>query len=287
MPAGPVDDALSRLATPPTNAPIAPPSRPETSIPDSSAPPGWLRADLLRDPGVWHRLARAYSEGLRTPHLPVGGACGLQHYAGRFALAVLGVWVQTGRVLSVQHSRWWLQLDDRGHTTSVSAPDTSDTATDDSVAAVAHAVLVEHMRPVVDAVRAATRITDKVAFGCIAASCAGAFGALHRRCGPADRARLRALAEQFLQQPNWPVQTPLVRFTELELDAGTALVHERHVCCLIRLGEGHGACETCPDIDPVERAERTRARAAAAGQAADLPVATAPPAQTPRRDVRA
>lgn len=247
-------------------------SSPVSPAPHGRDVSGWLRADALCDPMVWRRLARAYSDGLDTPHLPVGGACGLQHYAGRFALASLGVWVQTGRVLPMDRERWWLRLNEHGHTTAVVVPEPADGIGLRSVADLAEAMLTVHLRPVVDAVRAATRITDRVAFGCLAASCAGAFGALHRRCGTREREWLHRLAEQFLGRPDWPTGTPLVRLTELELDAGTALVHERYVCCLIRLGKDHDVCATCPELTADERAEHLLARASAAEQATDLPV---------------
>lgn len=124
--------------------------------------------------------------------------------------------------------------------------------------------------PIVAATRAAARITERVAHGCIAASCSGAFAALHRRTPPERQGELIRIARSFMAAPAWRATRPLVDLLEVQVPAGVALVHERHVCCLIRLGRDHGACGTCPDIDPLERGRRTTAHAATAPRGTDL-----------------
>src|SRR5699024_341767 len=104
-------------------------------------------------------------------------------------------------------------------------------------------------------------------------SCAGAFGRLHRRATAEGRDGLVAVARRFHDLDVWPGGRPLLELSEIDVPAGTALVHQRRVCCLIRLGEGHGACETCPDIDPAERWTQITWRAASALHSHDLPTA--------------
>src|SRR5699024_1801963 len=141
--------ALDRLTAPPTNAPIElTPDVPDgdtecdTKVAhptDGSSIAGDWPASVLWEIGFWRRLTNAYSTGLSTPYLPVGGACGLQHYAGRFVLAVLGVWVQTGRLLSMAHSDWRVRLNAEGHTIAV-RPSVADVRSHAGVTDVAEAI---------------------------------------------------------------------------------------------------------------------------------------------------
>jgi len=234
---------------------------------------GWRSTAALRDTSFWQQLARVYSASLGAKHLPVGGACALQHYAGRFVLPTLGVWVQTGKLLSTDHKQWQVRFDENGRTTGV-IPPVEHTATPATMAEVAQTLLQDHMRPVVDAARSASRITDRVAYGCIAASCAGAFAALHRRAPQGHRAELADTAQQFLASDAWPGDRALVELTEIPVQQGTGLVHQRNTCCLIRLGADRGACGPCPDIDPDERWTRVTRHADRVTHTHDLPVAT-------------
>ncbi|GAA5039458.1 hypothetical protein [Actinopolymorpha pittospori] len=286
--------ALARLQSPPTSAPLRllhePPPR-EVSDDESGVLAGWWPVPRLTEAPFWERLAAAYSAGLETPHLPVGGACGLQHYAGRLVLAVLGqhyagrlvlavlgAWVQTGHLPPLAHERWWMRLDENGHTLDVGllAPVEVWTSTAPGepmdVEGSANALLTGHFGPIVEAARSATRITARLAYGCVAASRAGAFASLHRRAVPEDRVRVRDVAERFLRAGAWPDPDRTVTFTEIGLPQTSALVHERRTCCLIRLGTGHAACSSCPDIPREERWPRLVAAAASRDQASDLRV---------------
>lgn len=259
--------AFELLRGAPTRAPLTLTPDPEVGY----GLAGWHRTSRLTDAPFVRQVATAYSAGLGTRHLAVGGACGLQHYAGRVVLAALGAWVQTGALPDLAHEAWLVRLDEDGHTLSVSPPVAGATAVDD-VAAVAAAVLTDHLGPVVAAVRATTRITERLAHGCIAASCATAFAALHRRSAPPQQAALAEIAARFMAAPDWRSDRPLLDLWEAEVPTGPALVHERHVCCLIRLGRTHSACGTCPDIDPDERRQRITHQATAAQRGTDLPL---------------
>lgn len=265
-----VAEALELLRGAPTRAPL-------TLTPDPVTPSGlegWHPVTRLTETPFARDAASAYSAGLGTRHRAVGGACGVQHYAGRFALAALGVWVQTGCLPDLAHDAWRVRLDENAHTLSV-APPVTGAGRPVGPEAAATAILVDHLGPVVAAARSATRITERVAHGCIAASCSGAFAALHRRTATDRQRAVADLADRFMAAPAWRAARPLVDLREVEVPTGRSLVHERHVCCLIRLGRTGGACGTCPDIDPQERLRRITHQATAAARGSDLPVGVA------------
>ena len=260
-------EACDRLRAAPTRAPL-------TLTPDADPPAGlvgWHPVTRLTEAPFVHGLAAAYSAGLGTRHLAVGGACGLQHYAGRYALAALDIWVQTGCLPDPDHGAWRVKLDDRGHALSIAPPVTGAIPTP-GVGDAAAAILTDHLGPVVAAVRSATRITERLAHGCIAASCSSAFATLHRRTPHHLQGELADVAGRFMSDPAWRADRPLVDLREIEVPTGRSLVHERHVCCLIRLGRSGGACGTCPDIDAAERLRGITLQATAAGRSTDLPV---------------
>lgn len=264
-----VAGAFELLRTEPTRAALS--TVGPTAAPDSAGVAGRHAVTRLTEVDFVRDLARAYSEGLGTPHLAVGGACGLQHYAGRCVLAALGLWLQTGCLPDLDHARWQVELDEQGRTLSV-APPLTGAARVEGAHEAADAILEVHLAPVVRAVREAARITKRVALGCIAASCAGAFATLHRRTAPEEQPEVAELAARFVSAPAWRAARPLVDLREIAVPAGAAIVHERHVCCLIRLGRDRGACGTCPDIDSAERRRRITTHAADAARGTDLPL---------------
>ncbi len=266
-PAAVVTEALELLRGAPTRAPL-------TLTPDpvvTSGLAGWHPVTRLTEAPFAATAAAAYSAGLGTRHLAVGGACGLQHYAGRFVLAALGVWVQTGCLPNLEHGAWRVRLDEQGHSLSV-APPVAGAGRPVGAEDAAGAILGDHLGPIIEATRTATPITERVAHGCIAASCSGAFATLHRRTAPDRQHEVADLAHAFMVAPAWRADRPLVDLREIEVPTGRSLVHERHVCCLIRLGRSKGACGTCPDIDPDERLRRITHQATAAARGRDLPV---------------
>ena len=262
-----VAEALDLLRGAPTRAPLT--LTPDPEVPAGLA--GWHPVSRLTDPPFVGDAAAAYSVGLGTRHLAVGGACGLQHYAGRFVLATLGVWLQTGYLPDLDHAAWRVRLDERAHSLSVAPPVTGAVPVPD-VGDAATAIIRDHLGPIVTATRSATRITERVAHGCIAASCSSAFAALHRRTHPARQREVADIAERFMADAAWRADRPLVHLRETDVPTGRSLVHERHVCCLIRLGRSRTACGTCPDIDPDERLRRITHQATAAARGTDLPL---------------
>lgn len=253
----------------------AAPTRAALSLtPDPARPVGlvgWHPATRLTETPFAAKLAAAYSDGLGTRHLAVGGACGLQHYAGRFFLAAIGAWVQTGVVPDPDHAAWRFRLDERGQTLGV-APPVAGGRPVDTAQEVAALLIGKHFDPIITQIRAATRITERLAHGCLAASCASAFAALHRRAPLRHQPALAGLAQDFLDAPQWRADRPLVELREISTPTGAALVHERRVFCLIRLGPTHSACGTCPELDAGERMAGIVRRATAAARGNDLPV---------------
>lgn len=166
---------------------------------------GWVPVIRLHRTQTWRVIADAYSDDLGTAHRAVGAACGLQHYCGRLASAVLGVWVQTGAVLCLDADRWWAYLDSAGHTDAVD--------TDPEVG---------------------------------------------RRDASLAAGRLTALADVVLTGATWGTGRALVTCRSEPGPYGTRLVHERHTCCLIRLGHEHPTCGTCPQQPACERRRAAR-----------------------------
>lgn len=225
---------------------------------------GWVSVTRLHRPDTWRALAASYSAGLGTPHRAVGAACGLQHYTGRLATAVLGVWVQTGTVLCLDASRWRAWLDEAGHTVTVDArlrPAEHDASLSGTIE-----LIRTHVAPLARAAREAGGITDRLAWGSLATSCAGALGRLQRALDDRTAAeRLARAADAVLTDADWGTGRALVTCRTQPGPFGLRLVHERHTCCLIRLGRDHSVCGTCPQQPDSARRAHAHEVAALAG----------------------
>lgn len=216
----------------------------------------WVTVDTLGRSHEMRRLARAYSDDLGTPHRAVGAACGLQHYSGRMALTMLGTWVQTGAVLTPRPSSWAALLTPHGHTLRV-AVDPDVHLARAGLTGVLRAVH-EHCAPVVEAARIAGGLSERLAWGSVAASVAGALGRLVRTLPDDAAQRLRVAVRSEGGMTGWH-RLPLVTFVEHDAGQGPRLWHERHTCCLIRLGRDE-PCGTCPQAGAEHRsAARHRA----------------------------
>lgn len=229
---------------------------------DELAAAGWSRSDRLADAAEWPNVARRYARSMMgIDGVTPGGSCALQGYAGRIAGLTLGVWVQTGALVDLDPTRIWVRLDE-GRTLGVAAPTAVARRSSATVDEVAHELLQRHLAPVVDASRTVSRITARVAWGNVAAACAGAFGTLHRALAADERPALRRRAAAFLDAPSWPVRD-LVELRRLDgLD--DALPHERRTCCLFRLSAERRPCASCERLTPADREQRLREAAATA-----------------------
>lgn len=218
----------------------------------------WIPTTKLLDPATWGDLGARYSAHRGLPHLAPGLVCALQHYAGRALQVMVALWCADGSLLDPDHRRWWARIDASGAAREVAAPGLAVLGRDHDPDALA-AVLLAHVDPLISACTDAGNATRRLATGCVAASCAGAFALGFRSVEPAGRERIEAASRQVLGHFRPDGDRPTA--TMVRLDDPDALTHDRHTCCLIRLGPGSGECGTCPRLAEQER--RTRQRAAA------------------------
>ncbi|MCT1865648.1 hypothetical protein, partial [Dietzia cinnamea] len=207
-----------------TTSPVPHRSRPDPGDPN------WRGVTELCDPATWREIGNLYSRSLGTAHAAPGLLCSLQHYAGR-AL-----------------------IDQSGATLEVSLPGTPVLGREQDPSALVDTIRC-HMDPLVDACVEAGTITRRAALGGVAASCAGAFGAAHRTAGGMRRPAVEMDADLVTRALS---DRPLV--TMIRLGDPPMLVHDRHTCCLIRLGAQRSECESCPQIPEEQRRGRQQRR---------------------------
>lgn len=226
---------------------------PHRSRPDHDDP-AWRSAVELRDPASWREIGQRYSTHLGTSHLAPGLLCSLQHYTGRALGLMVAAWCADGTLLDPAHERWWAHLDAAGATVEVSIPGTPVVGCGSDPTALVD-VLRHHVTPLVEACVAAGTVTRRAALGGVAASCAGAFGVGFRTVPTSRRAAVENGARVVAKSLS---ERPLV--TLVRLDNPPALVHDRHTCCLIRLGSDKTECASCPRLSEGERRVRQRLR---------------------------
>ena len=230
----------------------------DSSLPLEVSPdpgdPAWQPVTDLLEPQRWADLGQRYSRWIRTPHAAPGLVCALQHYAGRAMAVMVTTWCADGTLLDPDHDRWLARIDGDGATRAVAVPGLPSIGRSDDPDVLAEAVL-GHLGPLVDATVAAGNATRRLALGCVAASTAGGFGLGWRSVPPDRRPAVAAAADQVLAQFTERGR-PMVSMVGLSRPEG--LAHDRHVCCLIRLGEGHDMCASCPDLPADERRRRQR-----------------------------
>lgn len=218
------------------------------------AHPGWLSVTELTTASAWRSLIADYAQAYRFSQLAPAAACALQSYAGRYVGTTLTVWAASELVLQPRHNAWHALILISGNTHGVCCPDLPVQR-----AGSAHDVagaIVDHLTPVVSACRSAQTITPKVAWGCIAASCAGVFGRIYRSVAAHHRPAVLAAADVVLGALDAQPGRKLLRWNIHDDPPG--LTHDRTTCCLMRLADSQGACGTCPDITAVERETRQR-----------------------------
>lgn len=224
--------------------------------------PDWVDVTDLLSAAAWRSIAANYQRACGFKRTAPAAACGLQHYAGRYAGTVITTWSVSSLILPSQHAEWKAFIDSEGATqhvycTQLPEPewfsDSRHGAKHQVVGALAHS-LVEHFGPIVEACRAANQITARLAWGCIAASCAGAFGHVYRSVAAAERHKVVAAAGIAVKTIEAQVDDGLISW--LDVESSGRLHHNRHTCCLMRLGHNKQACIPCPDITELERSTR-------------------------------
>ncbi|MDT0202188.1 hypothetical protein [Nocardioides sp. AE5] len=233
------DAVLTRLAEadPASYLLQGPPTGPEQ---------GWHRSAALREASVWPGIARAYAAGIGSTSLVVGGSCALQGYAGRVAALSVGRWALTGRGLPLADLDTGVRLAD-GRTVGIWVPAFDEAMAPCSPAGVAEH-LVAHLEGILTASRTVSRITEKVAWGNVAAAVAGAWRRAHDGVAPASRPDVRRAAVSCLAAPVWPWASVPISWEAVEAPWGESLAHRRHTCCLIRLAPEKRACASCSDL---------------------------------------
>ncbi|GAB3274184.1 (2Fe-2S)-binding protein [Kineosporia babensis] len=217
----------------------------------------FTEVSAMTGPDWWEPPARAYSHWLATPHLAPGAACSLQHYSGRLLSVVVMVWALTGRQMSLRPEHWQAQVDQHGATLVVRHQERI--LLGHVSAAQLGAAVAQHLDPMVEAVRRPSRLTLAAAMGGPASSLAAAFGRVYRGVAAVDRAAVARAAHE--------AQAALTERAGRELTVLQAddeepdlLRQHRTTCCLIRLGHGHGTCETCPRLEFTEQVRQQRER---------------------------
>lgn len=219
--------------------------------------PDFTQVSAMTAPDWWDTTARAYSQWLATPHLAPGAACSFQHYSGRLLSVVVMVWALTGRQMSLRPEHWQAQVDQHGATLVVRHQERI--LLDHVEAAQLGVAVAEHLDLMVEGVRRQSRLTLPAALGGPASSLAAAFGRVYRGVASADRA---AVARAGRDAQCALTERAGRELTVLKPDGEKAdlLLQHRATCCLIRLGRGHGTCETCPRLEPTEQVRRQRER---------------------------
>jgi len=167
---------------------------------------------------------------------------------------MVAAWCADGTLLHPGHDRWWAFIDQTGSTLEVSLPGTATLGREQDPSALVDNIR-RHIYPLVDACVEAGNVTRRAALGGVAASCAGAFGAAHRTV----RAQRRLAVETDADLVSCAFSDrPLVKI--IRLDDPPALVHDRHTCCLIRLGSARSECGSCPQISEEQRRARQQQR---------------------------
>ncbi|MEO1059919.1 MAG: IucA/IucC family C-terminal-domain containing protein [Actinomycetota bacterium] len=226
----------------------------------------WLRcADLLERTDWLAELVRESKPARGTDDDGVAMSLFMQGYAFRIASAAIGAFVISGDVLDVDPATTSVALG--GHRPNAVRLDRPTLVTAGGDVAVLHDVLVEdHLAPLVDACRSATRIGERLLWSNVASSCAASFGAFVDP-RPDGRDRLREIAEVFATtgRPELREAGRLVR-----LGDGPRWVWERTACCLYYQTDGalgaDGERRKCGDCSLFTAAERSARYAELIGQ---------------------
>ncbi|MBM9465317.1 hypothetical protein JL108_17850 [Aeromicrobium sp. YIM 150415] len=211
-------------------------------------PGAWTPLRSLADSRAWPSIARDYADGISARSAVVGASCALQGLASRVMGPVLVGWAlghPVPRLADVEVE----VLVRAGRTTGVrySVTRTTPLHADELVTSLATVI-----HPLVEAIRETFALTERVLWGNVGASCAGALGAAHRIASDAEVVRQHG--ERLLAGP-WLVSLAVEPRT-----CDGAWTYRRDTCCLIHLGDGHRFCPGCSRVDPADDRVRWRER---------------------------
>lgn len=214
---------------------------------ESAGPPAgaWTPVRELSRPDVVADLVRRYAVWLQVTRPAAGAACATQHYAGRLAGYAVGVWAFTGRVAPLDDAGLLAEIDEHGRVLRLVVA--GEPAGEPGRAADVLAAVQAHLRPTLAAARDAGHITERLAWGGVATSVAGAYARALRHLDGPRRTQVLAAARESADPARWPTERALVT---LDPDG---CGHRRHTCCLIFLSPSHEECHTCPRHDRAPR----------------------------------
>ena len=214
--------------------------------------------DLLAEPQWLAATMRDTGRQLGTEDPVVGASLFVQNYAYRvFTLAVASVTVagvlpdsspatmavsmRRGRPSSLAY------LDARVATLDRAALQSDPGLGDDVVAALLE-IVTTHLTPLVESVRATTRVGTRLLWGNVAASCAVAFRTVEGVLGP----WVRPLGESFAEHSP-ATMGGLGSYLLVERDARHGWFWERTTCCLYDRLPGTVRCADCSRTPRDER----------------------------------
>lgn len=218
------------------------------------APPGdgWLACrDLLDDPALLRRHIDATAAGRGTDDPQVAASLFAQAYAFRVASIAVAAYALGLPGPSVRPEDTAIRI--ARHRPAELAV-TSAALEVRSAAGLADAVLGGHLAPFIAAVRAGTRVGERLLWGNAAASIATILRAVQPAGPAAEPIRARA-AELFAAAPQLD---GLGSWSTLTVAGATGWYWDRTSCCLWYRSAGGPYCDDCSLNDPATTIERRR-----------------------------
>lgn len=217
---------------------------------------GWVRcADLITDPD---RLAVAIADtaaGRGTTDPQVAASLFVQDYSFRLPSIAVAAYALNLPVPSVAPTTTAIRMKcDRP--AEVAILDPACVAGDAESLTVA--VLDDHLAPFIGAVRATTRIGERLLWGNVAASLARIFRAVQSSTGPLGDPAVRERAVEFERAASERLGG-LGSYCTIEAPGALGWWWTRTNCCLWYQTEGGWRCDDCSLHQPSELAEKRRA----------------------------
>lgn len=238
-------------------------------------PAGWVTpAELCREDGATlDRMLAAIGAHSKTVERRVQAAFLIGGYAWYVLAPVLGAYLLERRVPSLGHDdvSVWLSPGDApgclalrtGRFSVLAEAPAADTRyvrvvpDETALRDMLHDEIVDHMSPIVGAVRARIPLSARAQWLEVADRVGSALHLVGRSIGEEERGIHEA--ESLVHRPGSPLDSPRSRFVTYEHLGQRRTVKLRGACCLSYRIAAQGYCMTCPLIGEEERGERVRA----------------------------
>jgi ferric iron reductase protein FhuF len=222
--------------------------------PVAPADEGWIRcADLVGDPERLRREIDATAAGRGTADPQVAASLYAQAYAFRVPSIAVAAY---GLGLPVPSAAPAVTAVRVGRHRPAELAILDATCRTMGAAEVARMVVDEHLAPFVAAVRATTRIGERLLWGNVAASIAAVFRSV-QGVGPGGDPDVRARAQKLFTAASR--LDGLGGYTCLEVPGALGWYWDRTSCCLWYQTTSGAYCDDCSLHDPSELAARRRA----------------------------